>query len=73
MRRVCTLTAIALAVLPLAGCIFAVDVKELPYHRQAVAVDGEIYIVNLKNNAIKKLDPSVAEEATISTEINTDD
>ena len=58
MRRVtCCLSAMGLALVS-TGCIAAVgnrDMAQVP-GKQAVALDGEIYVVNLEDNTVCKVD-----------------
>ena len=69
MRRVALGLLLAVAVVPLTGCVFAVDVKGVPYHRQVVEVDGELYLVNLKTQHAQKMEVvwDVEEEAATTT------
>jgi len=70
MRRAVVALLLSGVALPLAGCLFSVDVRGVPYHRQVVEVDGELYIVNLKTQRAQKLDVvwDVEQETTTTTE-----
>ncbi|MGD2107967.1 MAG: hypothetical protein PVI86_01120 [Phycisphaerae bacterium] len=48
---------LGVAMLPVIGCVFSVDVREFPYRKQVVAVEGQLYVVDLKTNCVRKLDP----------------
>lgn len=70
MRRLIVSLLLAGAALPGAGCLFSVDVRGVPHHRQVVEVDGELYVVDLKTHRVRKLEAvwDVPEEAAMSTE-----
>jgi hypothetical protein len=70
MRRLFVALLVAGVVLPCAGCLFSVNVRDIPYHRQVVEVDGELYVVDLKTHRARKLEVvwEVPEETTTTTE-----
>ena len=70
MRRLMVSLLLAVAVLPSAGCVFALDVRGLPHHRQVVEVDGEFYVVDLKTHRVRKMDAiwDIQEETTTPTD-----
>ena len=70
MRRAVVALLLSSVLLPFTGCIFAVDVQGLPYHRQVVEVNGELYLVNLKTQHAQRMDVvwDVEEKTTTRTE-----
>jgi len=70
MRRFVVGLVLAGVILPLTGCVFAVDVREVPRHRQVVEVDGELYLVDLKTQRAQRMEVvwDVDEETATTTE-----
>ncbi len=56
MRRVIVLMLLAGLALSNVGCVIAIGTKEVPHHKRVVAVDGEIYIVDVRTQGIRKID-----------------
>ncbi len=75
MRRIVTLgAAIALTVIN-TGCLAVVSTKSLSsQQRQAVVLDGEVYIVDLSGKNVVKVDPAtVANAEVVKVEIDVSD
>jgi hypothetical protein len=69
MRKVSVLLCLAGLTLCQIGCIFSFDVKRCPHHRQVIELDGEIYVVDVKTQRVRKIDLDSAIEVESATEI----
>lgn len=75
MRRVAICLMLSVLALSHIGCILAVDVKGWPHDRQVIEIDGEIYLVDLKTDRVRKIsrDSATEIESTTRLEIETTD
>jgi hypothetical protein len=38
------------------GCVIALEVKHRPHHRQVIEIDGQLYVVDVRTNRVRKID-----------------
>ncbi len=71
MTRFATLIAITAVTISNMGCVVAVGNKGTfsnPRHLQAVELDNDIYIVNVKTNEVRKIPREKIENAEVAHE-----
>ncbi len=72
MRRVAICLMLSVLALSQMGCILAVDVKGWPHDRQVIEIDGEIYVVDIKTNGVRKISRDSATEIESTTRLEID-
>lgn len=76
MRRKFVLLGLLGALSCTGGCVVAMGNKGTlrPCDRQAVVVNDQVYIVDVRRGCVRKLDPSLVQEAAVVTqsELNED-
>ena len=66
MRKALLLTLVVGLTLANVGCVMVLDVKDMPYRKQVVEIDGELFIVDMKAHSVLKIDAAwMAESETI--------
>ena len=68
MRRLCAFVLASVMALANIGCVFVLGVKDVPHRKQVVAIDGELYVVDVKTHRIHKVDDDRVIEVETTTE-----
>ncbi len=63
MRRVTVLVLLVFLAMLQTGCVIALEVKARPHHRQVIEIDGQLYVVDVSTNRVRKIDLIQAESA----------
>ncbi len=68
MRRVSVFLCLVGLALSNVGCVMVIGVKDLPHRKQAVEIDGELYIVDVRTQRARKIDLNSETEIESATE-----
>ncbi len=72
MRRVMVLVLLAGLALSNLGCVIALEVKDRPWRKQVIEIDGELFIVDVKTHRVRKIEADWATETETTTETEAD-